>query len=710
MKRITNFTLTILMLVISMCSYAQTIVYVKKTASGANNGTSWTNAYTNLRTALTNAPSGAQVWIAADTYYLPSGSGRSVSFEITNKSLSVFGGFANTGNPNSIIQRVPSIYQTILSGDISMNDTVFSGSTRKTDADRLDNAFNVIRIGMSGQIAATVILDGLIIQDGNANGTSDGPEKWGAGIFCFRSSTGSSTHSVVVRNCVIRYNTAGSSAGIANYLYYINNGTTIMTIHQNKIYQNTADEWAVMGLHMPGSNGLTSYSWNFTSNAVYKNTSVGTNTAILGAVCRNNSDPGSSFIYSINWNTFTANTTGNEGGVICAEGTRGTSSSGNVSEITSTNNIFWANTPATAIYRRSGARDFLGKKLISYNLAESPDSFITFMPLFQNIFGNPLFVNPTGNNFRLSPCSPAINSGSTMIPDGMGNSFSVSASTKDVEDNSRTQHGTIDRGAYEYFGTLAGPSSVNTSASICPGSSFSFDGQNLTQPGIYRDTLSNSAGCDSIITLTLSLKNTSNDTFAVNICEDDSFQFNNTYYKNGGFHQVTFTNVAGCDSIKTLNLIVTNKPLPTISRNGAVLEVNGGTFTTYQWQFNGNDINGATSATYQPTANGNYTVRVTQTNGNITCSNTSSSYAVGFVSIKEFLQYTGVQFYPNPASSQIQVESDQPVQLRIMTLLGTVIKTAEINGLTRIQLNNLPKGVYLIGINGYNMYTRLIIQ
>ena len=41
---------------------AQTI-YVKSNATGANNGTSWSNAYNSLGLALMNATSGAQIWV-----------------------------------------------------------------------------------------------------------------------------------------------------------------------------------------------------------------------------------------------------------------------------------------------------------------------------------------------------------------------------------------------------------------------------------------------------------------------------------------------------------------------------------------------------------------------------------------------------------------------------------------------------------------------
>ncbi len=53
------------------------IVKVNAAAVGANNGTSWADAYTDLQTALTNTSSGV-IWVVAGTYY-PGASGVNAS-------------------------------------------------------------------------------------------------------------------------------------------------------------------------------------------------------------------------------------------------------------------------------------------------------------------------------------------------------------------------------------------------------------------------------------------------------------------------------------------------------------------------------------------------------------------------------------------------------------------------------------------------------
>ena len=43
-------------------------IYVNASATGTNNGSSWTNAYTDLQQAIYNAPAGSKVWVKQGTY------------------------------------------------------------------------------------------------------------------------------------------------------------------------------------------------------------------------------------------------------------------------------------------------------------------------------------------------------------------------------------------------------------------------------------------------------------------------------------------------------------------------------------------------------------------------------------------------------------------------------------------------------------------
>ena len=76
----------------------ENVIYVKWDANGANNGSSWTNAYTSLQAALTAAQTHDDIWVAASPsptdYYKPSvPSGRAATFTLRD-NVSVYGGFA----------------------------------------------------------------------------------------------------------------------------------------------------------------------------------------------------------------------------------------------------------------------------------------------------------------------------------------------------------------------------------------------------------------------------------------------------------------------------------------------------------------------------------------------------------------------------------------------------------------------------------------
>jgi len=92
--------------------------------------------------------------------------------------------------------------------------------------------------------------------------------------------------------------------------------------------------------------------------------------------------------------------------------------------------------------------------------------------------------------------------------------------------------------------------------SICEGDSFWTGGSHQTTPGIYHDSLIAAAGCDSIAETILSVQpviRTSIDSF---IIEGDSIFLGNIWASNPGIYYVTLTSAAGCDSTVTIELSV----------------------------------------------------------------------------------------------------------------------------------------------------------
>jgi hypothetical protein len=149
--------------------YQPVIYLVKWNASGANNGTSWTDAYTSLQSALAVASSGDEIWVAAGTYKPTDGSDRAISFNLKS-GVALYGGFAGTETSRS--QRDVQINVTILSGDLGIT------------SDSSDDSYHVV-IGSNTNNYAR--LDGFTITGGNANGSVP-PQDRGGGMYNYKGS------------------------------------------------------------------------------------------------------------------------------------------------------------------------------------------------------------------------------------------------------------------------------------------------------------------------------------------------------------------------------------------------------------------------------------------------------------------------------------------------------------------------------------------
>ncbi|NCW47802.1 MAG: hypothetical protein EBV95_06740, partial [Actinobacteria bacterium] len=140
--------------------------------------------------------------------------------------------------------------------------------------------------------------------------------------------------------------------------------------------------------------------------------------------------------------------------------------------------------------------------------------------------------------------------------------------------------------------TVNQPSATTINQSICAPNSYTFDGQTLTTSGTYMDTLTNAAGCDSIITLNLTVNQPSASTISQTICAPNSYSFNGQSYNASGTYTATLSNAVGCDSVITLNLTVvdvqiTQEPsssLSLVEGTTGSLSVTATGATSYEWQ------------------------------------------------------------------------------------------------------------------------------
>lgn len=171
--------------------------------TGNNDGSSWTNAYRDLRTALTDlqsAPWVRELWVATGTYTpAPPNGPRTASFNLRS-NLSLYGGFA--GNETSLAQRDIAQNPTVLSGDLNTND-----AGAPFPLNRADNAYNVVQ---GDAIDASSVLDGFTISGGFADTPPFQTESSSGGGLLLVGGAGASP---IVRNCVFTANAALSGGG-----------------------------------------------------------------------------------------------------------------------------------------------------------------------------------------------------------------------------------------------------------------------------------------------------------------------------------------------------------------------------------------------------------------------------------------------------------------------------------------------------------------
>jgi gliding motility-associated-like protein len=120
--------------------------------------------------------------------------------------------------------------------------------------------------------------------------------------------------------------------------------------------------------------------------------------------------------------------------------------------------------------------------------------------------------------------------------------------------------------------------------------SYFWEGQTYTSSGLYTATFTGSNGCDSIRKLNLTIKNSTSSSSTVSICEGQTYEGHST----SGTYVSTHIAANGCDSIRTLYLTV--KPKVTTSINAVICEgsnfagyTNTGTYTNTYVASNGCD-------------------------------------------------------------------------------------------------------------------------
>ena len=240
--------------------------------------------------------------------------------------------------------------------------------------------------------------------------------------------------------------------------------------------------------------------------------------------------------------------------------------------------------------------------------------------------------------------------------------------------------------------TINSSTSSTNNESACD--SYSWNGQTYTASGAYTFTTLNANGCDSIATLNLTIKNGSSSSTTSSICYGESITIGNNDYNQTGSYTNILIGSNGCDSTVTLNLTVITQITSFISQSGNDILVNAlGGNTPYSYEWN----TGETSNQITPNANGDYWVIITDVNG---CVSDTSFINVEWVSTSvEDLNIDKLNIYPNPSKDVFNIEFtslvSQDLEIRIMNSIGEIVYRDKIN-------NHIGKYSNLISLEEYS--------
>ncbi len=247
--------------------------------------------------------------------------------------------------------------------------------------------------------------------------------------------------------------------------------------------------------------------------------------------------------------------------------------------------------------------------------------------------------------------------------------------------------------------TVNTPYSITDTQVIC-GSYAWIDGNTYTASNNTAQMfLTSSTGCDSTITLDLTITTVFNTTDTHSACDSYTWIDGNTYTASNNTAQVMLTSTAGCDSIITLNLVITSTPTATAVDNGDFTTTASGG-SNYQWIncANGQIIVGETNATYAPSANGSYAAIVS----NGSCVDTTNCVIIDGIGINE-LAFNAVKLYPNPTSGNLTINFDTPQAfVKITDSKGRTIETFSVVSNQIISIENLQTGTYFFEIQTEN--------
>jgi hypothetical protein len=268
------------------------------------------------------------------------------------------------------------------------------------------------------------------------------------------------------------------------------------------------------------------------------------------------------------------------------------------------------------------------------------------------------------------------------------------------------------------------PQTFDLDTFICIDEVFVFGGDTFTTSGIYPFIFEDQYGCDSTISINLTIDNeTTNETMQT-ICNGSSVIFKGQEYSETGiFTDTTFLG-GGCFIVDVLNLnvlpaiVVENLTINPDNGNGTgavFLDMAGGTPPyTFLWS------NGATTESITDLASGEYTVGVQDDLG--CTAEFVFNVPLGTATKEESALMRQIRIFPNPVplDQSLIVEymaekQDQSVQVSLIDIFGRVVfkQTALHAGQkTSLNPNSASAGIYFVRVEkeGVMITQKVVIQ
>lgn len=372
-------------------------IYVDLNATGINDGTSWTNAYTKPGDAFTNASEGDEIWIAKGKY-VASGTNRSASYLWTKDYIKVYGGFSGNGTETSVDQRNWFTNETIFSGDIG------------DDGDPTNNVYAVFTGPYATGSSPTLqyaYIDGIIIQDGNAN-SSNTSSRWGR--YGGGSYLGWKTKKIEFKNCTWRNNIAVAGGGVsvdgeAN--------EKEITFENCRFTNNRARNGAPFSFYTFSKNVNIGMVNCLIDNNVLEDQTSGTGAeGHGGTICGYNGGILLAVLRNCTWVNNKDSSTGSTGALIAAyrRFARGSAF------LTVNNCLISDNESQDKNFRYNPIANNSGMSNITYQntLVESKSGIGAGTGSASLIVANAQFMDAANNNFNLKSTSPAIDAGDSI--------------------------------------------------------------------------------------------------------------------------------------------------------------------------------------------------------------------------------------------------------------------------------------------------------